>query len=181
MIRQSIAKRYAKGLFAVGEKDGQYKGYLAELENILGLFEKEQRLKKALMLPLLEIQKRKELLSDTMRISGTSLPLANMLTMLLEKNRMSYLPIIRDVYSDLVDDKENRARGTVWTAFPLDPALIKRIEGVLQEKFRKKEIILSAIEDKRLIGGVKVAVKGTIIDGSVKKQLETLKENILKE
>ncbi len=62
-----------------------------------------------------------------------------MLTMLLEKNRMSYLPIIRDVYIDLVDDKENRARGTVWTAFPLDPALIKRIEGVLQEKFRKKK------------------------------------------
>jgi F-type H+-transporting ATPase subunit delta len=181
LIRQSIAKRYAKGLFAVGEKDGQYKGYLAELENILGLFEKEQRLKKALMLPLLEIQKRKEILSDTMRISGTSLPLANMLTMLLERNRMSYLPIIRDVYSDLVDDKEDRARGTVWTAFPLDPALLNKIEDALKAKFRKKEVILSTIEDKSLIGGVKVAVKGTIIDGSVKRQLETLKENILKE
>ena len=181
MIRQSIAKRYAKGLFAVGEKDGQYKGYLVELENILNLFEKEQRLKKALMLPLLEIQKRKELLSDTMRISGTSLPLANMLTILLEKNRMSYLPIIRDVYNDLVDDKEDRARGIVWTAFPLDPSQLKRIEEALQARLRKKEVILSTIEDKGLIGGVKVAVKGTIIDGSVKKQLETLKENILKE
>lgn len=181
MIRQSIAKRYAKGLFAVGEKDGHYKGYLAELENILGLFEKEQRLKKALMLPLLEVQKRKELLSDTMRLSGISLPLANMLTMILERNRMSYLPMIRDVYSDLVDDKEDRARGTVWTAFPLDSTLLKRIEEALKERFNKKEIILSAIEDKSLIGGVKVAVKGTIIDGSVKKQLETLKENILKE
>ncbi|HNQ47629.1 MAG TPA: ATP synthase F1 subunit delta [Syntrophorhabdus sp.] len=181
MIRQSIAKRYAKGLFAVGEKDGQYKGYLVELENILDLFEKEQRLKKALMLPLLEVQKRKELLSDTMRISGTSLPLANMLTILLEKNRMSYLPIIKDVYSDLVDDKEDRARGIVWTAFPLDPAQLKRIEEALQTRLQKKEVILSTIEDKSLIGGVKVAVKGTIIDGSVKKQLEILKENILKE
>lgn len=181
MIRQSIAKRYAKGLFAVGEKDGQYKGYLVELENILGLFEKEERLKKALMLPLLEIQKRKEILSDTMRITGTSLPLANMLTLLLEKNRMSYLPIIRDAYSELVDDKEDRVRGTVWTAYPLDPALLKKIEDALKVKFRKKELILSAIEDKSLIGGVKVEVKGTIIDGSVKRQLESLKENILKE
>ncbi len=84
MIRQSIAKRYAKGLFAVGEKDGQYKGYLAELENILGLFEKEQRLKKALMLPLLEIQKKKSS-ERYYEDFGTSLPLANMLTMLLEK------------------------------------------------------------------------------------------------
>jgi F-type H+-transporting ATPase subunit delta len=181
LIRQSIAKRYAKGLFAVGEKDGQYKDYLEELNSILGLFDKEQRLKKALMLPLLEIQRRKEILSDTMRASGTSLPLANMLTMLLEKNRMSYLPIIRDVYRDLVDDKEDRARGTVWSPFPLDPALLKRIEEALKERFQKKEVILSTIEDKSLIGGIKVAVKGTIIDGSVKMQLETLKENILKE
>ena len=181
MIRQSIAKRYAKGLFAVGEKDGQYKGYLEELNSILGLFDKEQQLKRALMLPLLEIQKRKEILSDTMRATGTSLPLANMLSMLLEKNRMSYLPIIRDVYGELVDDKEDRARGTVWSAYPLDQALLKKIEEALKERFHKKEVILSTVEDKSLIGGVKVAVKGTIIDGSVKMQLETLKENILKE
>jgi len=181
LIRQSIAKRYAKGLFAVGEKDGQYKGYLEQLDNILGLFEKEQRLKRAIMLPLMEIQKRKELMSDTMRLSGTSLPLANMLTMLLEKNRMSYLPIIRDVYSDLIDDKEDRARATVWSAYPLEPALLSKLEEALKQKFHKKEVVLSTIEDKTLIGGVKVALKGTIIDGSVKKQLETLKENILKE
>jgi F-type H+-transporting ATPase subunit delta len=181
LIQQSIAKRYAKGLFAVGEKDGRYRGYLDELDSILGLFEKEQRLKKALMLPLLEIQKRKELLSDTIRLSNVYLPLANMLTMLLENNRMTYLPLIRDVYSDLIDDKEDRARGIVWSAYPLEQSLKNRIEDALKETFHKKEVILSTIEDKSLIGGVKVAVKGTIIDGSVKKQLETLKENILKE
>jgi F-type H+-transporting ATPase subunit delta len=181
LIRQSIAKKYAKGLFAVGEKDGRYKGYLEELDAILGLFEKEQRLKKALLLPLLEIQKRKEILSDTMKLAGLSLPLSNILTMLLENNRMAYLPLIRDVYSDLVDDKEDRARGTVWSAYPLDQTLKNRIEDALKERFHKKEVILSTIEDRSLIGGIKVAVKGTIIDGSVKRQLETLKENILKE
>ena len=56
-----------------------------------------------------------------------------------------------------------------------------KVSSVDVEKFHKKEVLLSTIEDKSLIGGVKVAVKGTIIDGSVKRQLETLKENILKE
>jgi F-type H+-transporting ATPase subunit delta len=123
LIRQSIAKRYAKGLFAVGEKDGRYNNYLEELDGLLKLFEQEQRLKKALLLPILEIQKRKELLSDTMRLAGLSLPLSNILTMLLENNRMSYLPLIRDVYSELVDDKEGRARGTIWSAYPLEQTL----------------------------------------------------------
>lgn len=181
MIRQSIAKRYAKGLFAVGEKDGRYKAYLEELGHILALFDGNEKLRRALMLPLLEVQQRKELLSDIMRLTGVSIPLSNILTMLVENNRMTYLPLIRDVYSELVDDKEGRVRGTIWSAYPLEGGLKNRIEQTLRERFHKKEVVLATVEDKSLIGGVKVDVKGTIIDGSVKRQLETLKENILKE
>ncbi|MBA4418090.1 MAG: ATP synthase F1 subunit delta [Syntrophus sp. (in: bacteria)] len=180
MIHQSIAKKYAKGLFNVGEKDGKYKVYLEELDAILKLFEKEGRLGKALMLPILEIGKRKELLGDVVRATGVSMPLANMLTMLLERNRMDYLPFLKEAFSDLVDEKEEKVRGTIMTAFPLDGPMKARIEGALKERM-KKDVILSVIEDKSLIGGVKLNVKGTIIDGSIKKQLHTLKENILKE
>lgn len=180
MIRQSIAKRYAKGLFAVGEKGRTYKLFLEELNGIVTLFGKEQQLGKALTLPLLEMEKRKALLSDVMKILGISLPLANMLTMMLENNRMSYLPLVREVYSDLVDEKEERVRGTISSPFPLEDEVKKRIQDVLKSRFNK-EVVLEAVEDKTLIGGVKVAVKGTIFDGSVKRQLETLKENILKE
>ena len=180
MIHQSIAKKYAKGLFNVGEKDGKYKEYLEDIGSVLALFEKEGRLGKALMLPILEMRKRKELLGDVVRAAAVSMPVANMLTMLMERNRMGYLPLLKDAYRDLVDEMEGRVRATIWTAFPLDDALKGKIEAALKER-TKKDVILTVIEDKSLIGGVKVDVKGTIIDGSVKRQLETLKENILKE
>lgn len=180
MISQSIAKRYAKGLFAVGEKNGKYREYLTAMESILEVFNKEQRLGKALMLPILEMEKRKELLGDIMKASGAQLPLANMFSMLLEKNRMGYIRMIKDVYSELVDEKEGRIRGTLYTAYPLVDTMTSRIEAELKKKLQK-DVVLQVIEDKTLIGGVKVNVKGTIIDGSVKWQLETLKENILKE
>jgi F-type H+-transporting ATPase subunit delta len=180
LIHQAIAKKYARGLFNVGEKNGKYKDYLKELETMLSLLEKEGRLKKALMLPILEMDKRKDVLGDVMRAVGISAPTSNMLSMLLERNRITYLPLLRDVYSDLVDEKEGRVRGTLWTAFPLDAPAKAQIEGVLKEKMRK-DVVLKVMEDKSLIGGVKLNVKGTIIDGSVKRQLNTLKENILKE
>ncbi len=180
MIKQAVAKRYAKGLFGVGEKDERYKEYLGELEAVASLLEREPRLGKALMLPLLEMARRKELLVEVSKSLSLSPSLSNMLMMLLEKNRISYLPMVRDVYGDLVDEKEGRVRGTVWTAYPMDDATKKRIENALKEKF-SKEVVLQAVEDKNLIGGVKVNIRGTIIDGSVKRQLETLKENILKE
>lgn len=180
MISQSIAKRYAKGLFAVGEKDGKYRDYLDEIEKILKVFDETKQLGKALMLPILEMQKRKELLSDIMKALSVPLPLANLFSMLLEKNRMGYIHMIRDVYSNLVDEKEGRIRGTLYTAYPLADIMQRRIEDGLKKKLHK-DVALQVIEDKALIGGVKVIVQGTIIDGSVKQQLETLKENILKE
>ena len=57
MIHQSIARKYAKGLFSVGEKDGKYGEYLGEISSLVALFEKEDRLGKALMLPILEMEK----------------------------------------------------------------------------------------------------------------------------
>jgi len=180
LIRQSIAKRYAKGLFGVGVKDGNYLTYLKEIETIVTLFEKEDRLRKALMLPLLEIKKRKEILNDVIKTLGASLPVANILTMLLEKNRMTYLPLIKEAYEELADEKEGRVRGTLWTAFPLEETIKTRIMDVLKQ-WTQKDVVLTIIEDKSLIGGIKVNIRGTIIDGSVKRQLENLKENILKE
>jgi F-type H+-transporting ATPase subunit delta len=180
LIHQSIARKYAKGLFSVGEKDGKYGEYLLELSSLVSLFEKEERLGKALMLPILEMEKRKELLGDVVRAAGLSLSVTNMLTMLMERNRMAYLPLLKDAYIDLVDEKEGRVKGTLWSAFPIDDGMKTKIEAVLKE-WMKKDVILSVIEDKSLIGGIKLNVHGTIIDGSVKRQLEALKENILKE
>jgi F-type H+-transporting ATPase subunit delta len=180
LIHQSIARKYAKGLFNVGEKDGKYGEYLGEISSLVSLFQKEERLGKALMLPILEMEKRKELLGDVVRAAGLSLAVTNMLTMLMERNRMGYLPLLKEAYTNLVDEKEGRVKGTLWSAFPIDAAMQAKIEAVLKE-WMKKDVILTVIEDKSLIGGIKLDVHGTIVDGSVKRQLEALKENILKE
>ena len=180
MIHQAIARRYAKGLFAVGEKDGKYGEYFQEINKILTLFASEIKIEKALMLPLLEMDRRKDILSDVLKMLSISAPLSNLMTMILEKNRINYLATIRDQYSDLVDEKEDRIRGTLWSQFPVDDGVKAQVEGVLKEKM-DKDVILSSVVDSRLIGGFKVQIRGTIIDGSVKRQLETLKENILKE
>lgn len=180
MIQHSIARRYAKGLFSAGEKDGRYGEYLTELKTVLDLLDREKQLNRALMLPLLEVDKRKELLSDVLRLLGTSLTLANMLRLLLENNRMAYLPLIRDEYGELLDEKEGRVKGTLWSPFPVDGKVKSRIEESLKQKMNK-EVVLQTVEDKSLIGGLKIQVRGTIIDGSVKRQLENLRENILKE
>ncbi|MGD0229411.1 MAG: ATP synthase F1 subunit delta [Syntrophorhabdales bacterium] len=180
MIRQSIAKRYARGLFAVGEKDGKYTDYLRGLQEILSTVEGEPRIGKALMLPLFEMDKRKAVLSDLMGLLGAAPPVAALLGLLLERNRMNYLPLIRDAYEEMVDDREGRVKGIGYSAYPVSDKVKSRIEEALGERLNKK-VQLQIREDKDLIGGIKVIVGGMRIDGSVKKQLELLNESMMKE
>jgi F-type H+-transporting ATPase subunit delta len=180
LIRHSIAKRYAKALFAVGEKEGKYKTYLEELGSLLEAVETEPRLKTTLMLPLLEMAKRRELLSDVARILDLSPPVAGTLQMLLEKNRIVYIPLVREMYAELVDEKEGRVKGIIYTAYPLSSDAKARIEEALSGRLQKK-VELAVAEDNNLIGGIKVVVGGLRIDGSVRRQLEILNERIVKE
>ncbi len=180
MIRLSIARSYAKGLFAAGVKDGKYTDYLRQMKEILDIVNEKPKIRRALALPLFEMEKRKEMLSAFMSALDASPPVAALLGLLLEKNKMTYLSAIHDAYGQLVDDKEGRIRGTMYSAYPLPDDTKARIEAALGERLSKK-VELHVEEDKELIGGLKVIVGGMRIDGSVKRQLELLNESMMKE
>jgi len=180
LISHSIARRYAKALFGAGEKDGNYRKYLGELDALLKLVEGEPRLKTTLMLPLIEMAKRRDLLSEVVRLLGISSTVAGTIQMLLEKNRITYLPLVKEEYAALVDEKEGRAKGVLYTAYPLASDARARIEAALSQRLQKK-VELAVTEDRALIGGVKVVIGGLRIDGTVRRQLEILNERIMKE
>jgi F-type H+-transporting ATPase subunit delta len=180
VIRQSIARRYARGLLAVGEKDGRYRDYLRELDECLRVIEHGPRIERALMLPLLEMDARKELLADIIKALAMESAPAALLGLLLERNRMRYLPLICDAYGKMVDDKEGLVRGVGYSAYPLPETAKTRIEEALGERLAKR-VRLDMRQDRSLIGGIKVIVGGLRIDGSVKRQLEVLNERMMKE
>jgi F-type H+-transporting ATPase subunit delta len=180
LIKQSIAKRYARGLLAVGEKDGLYREYLQQLEEFLLVVEKGPKIERALMVPLLEMDKRKALLSDIVKALGMGKAPGALLGLLLERNRMSYLPSICDAYEEMVNEKEGLVKGVGFSAYPMTDAAKARLEEALGARLSKK-VRLDMREDKSLIGGIKVIVGGLRIDGSVKRQLELLNESMMKE
>jgi len=180
VIRQSVARRYAKGLFSVGEKDGKYGEYLRQLRNVLSVFEAGPRLARALTLPLLEVEKRKELLSDVVKAVGASPVPSAFLGLLLEKNRMNYLPLICEALEEMVDEKAGVVKGIGYTPYPMSGDVRAKIEEALARRLDRK-VELDMRQDTSLIGGIKVVVGGFRIDGSVKRQLELLNESMLKE
>jgi F-type H+-transporting ATPase subunit delta len=65
------------------------------------------------------------------------------------------------------------------TSFPLDLDLVKTIEEKMEEKFKKKFRFYIEL-DGNLLGGVQVVFGNTVIDGSVRRRLVDLKDQLQK-
>lgn len=70
-----------------------------------------------------------------------------------------------------------REEALIKTSYLLDLELIKKIQDAVQKKFGKKFKFYIEL-DSNLLGGVQIIIGNTIIDGSVRKRLNDLKENM---
>ncbi|RLA89884.1 MAG: F0F1 ATP synthase subunit delta, partial [Deltaproteobacteria bacterium] len=64
MKKFAIARRYAKALFIIGKKDGNFEKYLNELLTLNEVIEKEKKLWEILVNPLFEFDIRKKILKE---------------------------------------------------------------------------------------------------------------------
>ena len=108
---------------------------------------------------------------------GFSEELREFLKLLIRKDRINKLAdimeYIRTAYSYIGEEDV-----LLKTSFPLDIELIKTIEEKLQKKSAKKLKFYIDL-DGELLGGVQVIVRNTVIDGSVRRRLDELKEKLM--
>lgn len=85
---------------------------------------------------------------------------------------------ISSAHSKIEDELAGKIKVNIETAVELDEGCLKEIRKRLQE-ITGKEIILSVEKNSALIGGLVFRIGNTILDGSIKTQLEKVKEKII--
>ena len=90
---------------------------------------------------------------------------------------MGHLPGIVSCYRRLLNEAKSRVDAKVVSATALDTAMVERVRGQLQT-ISGKEVILQQIVDSDLLGGLQVELEGKIYDGSLRTQLEKMKQRI---
>ena len=97
----------------------------------------------------------------------------NLIKVLVEYNRMSILPVITSAFEDLKALDEGTLDAQIIAAAKPSASEVKDLVGRLETKFGKK-IDANVTVDAELIGGFKIIVGDTVIDASVKGQLQNL-------
>ncbi|MFH1245458.1 MAG: ATP synthase F1 subunit delta [Candidatus Omnitrophota bacterium] len=104
------------------------------------------------------------------------LPTKHFLRLLLEKKRIDKLPDIID-FLKIKYLHPGQQEVLLKTSYFLDNQLIQEIENCLEKKFQQKLKFYIEL-DASLMGGIQVIIGNTVIDGSVKKRLEDLREKL---
>lgn len=178
MVNVSIARRYARALLDVASESSQADAVAEQLSTFVAVFEKNRELSDVLLNPAYSREQRGGVVEAVMKLVGNVAPvLANTLRLLVERNRLSYLPDIARLYRDMADAKAGRVRGHVTSAAPLSPEALDGVRKALQQ-LTQRNVVLEPRVDPSLLGGVSAQVGSLLYDGSVRTQLEQMRREL---
>ena len=175
----NISKRYARAFFEIAAEEKQLERYYDELKQFSSIVSQNKDLEEFLANPIFEQEAKKKVLTGVIAKLNLSGITVNFLKLLVDKKRIDVLPDIEVCYRQLMDEALQKLRVTVKTAFPLSREMQDLIVSRL-EKVTGKKVEVTIENDNSLLGGIVIGVGDTLYDGSIKNQLNNMR-NLLGE
>lgn len=180
MIVGSLARRYARALLEIGIAQGNFEALGRELDDLAATYAGSRDLAEALTNPIFARAKRRAVLEAILAKSGVSIPVKNFALLLFEGERIPHLPAIARELRLMVDDKAGRVQAQITSATPLSLDQSQKIQAAL-ERLSGKKLVIDQHEDPALLGGVVAKIGDVVVDGSLRTQLEQMRERFLQD
>jgi F-type H+-transporting ATPase subunit delta len=177
LIGSKISRRYAKALLSIGQDEGIYGEFGENLREFAAFCQENAEFFRIVSSQIFFQEDRRKILEVVLGKSGFNPMVKNFIRLLLDKERIGVIGEITDYYASLTDELSGMARADIITARPLKAETLEKIEEVLK-KITAKDVKTFVREDESLIGGVIVRIGDLVLDGSVRAQIEGLKETI---
>jgi F-type H+-transporting ATPase subunit delta len=175
VIVGSLARRYARALLQAAGKDHEKVG--GEIRELAAVIKESEELATALANPAIPGSSRLKVMEGLMKKLGSSQVTTRFVRLLVERDRLGALPDISRELDAMLDDKAGRIAAEVVSAAPLTKTQLTELTRRL-ERLSGRKVQLTTREDPELLGGVVAKVGDVIYDGSLRRQLERLREQI---
>ena len=173
----SVASTYARA-FADVVLDDQLDAdrCVAQLRTIASLLDESSELRRVWENPAIPAEQKRNVLDIIVERDGISTQVRNLVAILIDHRRVHFLdPIIRQLEKEL-DARLGFAEAQIVTARELNDKEKREFEAQVA-KLTGKKVRAQYEQDASLLGGAVLHLGSTIYDGSVKGQLERLKES----
>jgi F-type H+-transporting ATPase subunit delta len=174
----SVASSYARAFADVvlsARLDAS--GAISELRTIVALMAESAELRQVWENPAIPAEQKRGLLDAIAQREGFTKQVRNLIAVLIDHRRIQFLDsIVRQLEKEL-DARLGFAEAQITSSRELDNAEKGALEAQVG-KLTGKKVRAQYSQDASLLGGAVVRVGSTIYDGSVKGQLQKIKEAI---
>ncbi|MGI5879643.1 MAG: F0F1 ATP synthase subunit delta [Syntrophomonadaceae bacterium] len=176
MLNKSVARRYAEAFFSIAQETGKVDQLQQELEKVVQVISETEHLQEYFDHLLIPPKEKKELVEKIFagQISSTAF---NFLSMIIDKRRGNYIGLIVDEYKAMADETRNIAMADLISAREVSEEDIKLLAEKLSAS-TGKTVQLKLKVDPTLLGGVKIRMGDQVIDATVAKKLDMLREQL---
>lgn len=171
----TVARPYAEAVFTLAQSENALPVW-SEMLRFAAEIEGDRGLRATLENPKLSGADKEALFlsicGDRLNASGRKF-----IRVLIESGRIELLPEIRSLFEELKDSAEGVARAEITSAFDLGQEELARLTRGLERRFGRR-VETTVTIDRDLIGGARIIVGDTVIDGSVQAELASMAQQL---
>jgi F-type H+-transporting ATPase subunit delta len=179
MTSRTAAKRYARALFDVAQREADIQQVGGELASFAALFSGHEGLSRTLSNPAIPAPRKRAIIEQLLARFGTVSPVMNkLLLMLADRDRLALIPEIASAYEARLMDHAQIVRAELTTAVPMPSDRVAALQQGLATA-TGRQVQLETKVDPAIIGGAVARIGSTVYDGSVTTQLQKVKERLI--
>jgi F-type H+-transporting ATPase subunit delta len=180
MSTRTSATRYARALLDVALQEADTASVDQGLAAFVDAMGSNAELAQALTNPSVPSQARRGLVEALVARMAPPAPAGKLLALLAERDRLALLPELLEIYRELVLEHQKVVKAQVRSATPLGMADIAALQVRLSEATGRR-VQVEATVDPSLIGGLVAEIGSTVYDGSVRTQLQKLRQQLVEQ
>jgi F-type H+-transporting ATPase subunit delta len=165
---------YANAIFEIAKAEGSLEAVEDELFQFSQLFQGNDQLREKLTDQSLPAEKRQAIVEDLLGQKASPLTVS-LISFLVGSGRAADIPEIINRFVERAAAERRHEVAEVRTAIPLDEEQRRRLTQAL-ERATGKKVELKVIVDPSVVGGLVARVGDTVIDGTVRRRLDQLRE-----
>jgi len=181
MSLRTSANRYAKALFDVALQENNDLAQVdRDLDAVVEMMKSSPDLALASGLSAVTDAQRQAMMESVAAAMSLTTPVAKMMVLLAKTGKLNLLPDMAASFRERLLAHQNIVRADVTSAAALSPEQTRALEESLSKATGKK-VELSVSVDPALLGGVVARIGSTVYDGSVKTQLQRMRQELVEQ
>ena len=173
-LNKGIVKKYSQALYEVAVKEKEANQILARLYNLRNLLKSIPELNQLLLTRRVQVKDKMIILNN---ILGDKISVIEMdlLILLVKNGHMILFAEVVKRFNYLLEKNSEVIKVEITTSIRLSNDEIQQISSKIENIIQKKIDIL-AETDSSIMGGIKLRVDNTLIDGSVHGRLQQIRD-----